>query len=240
MSAKGGFNAMNRRKIEATASQLNKLLTDLSAVQQRQTVGDHLTDDEAIGYAMEALSAKEVQRVDEHLASCPDCVIEVEQLATATHFWNSAPGEARLDSLRERIRSEAQKKQPQRVASQKVGLINSAIANWFRSFNIAIAGATTTTLLVKAKTDDGSLRWNIEEDEDHNLTIRFGSHALELERMLLRLSAGAWHAERRLARRDPRDNQVGAKFFISRAEREQMPAETVLQAELINDATEAG
>jgi hypothetical protein len=231
---------MNKRKIEATTSQLDRLLTDVSAAQQVQPLGEHITDDEAIGYAMKALSAEAVQRVDQHLAACPDCVVAVEQLVTATHFWNSAPGEARLDSLRERIRSGVLKKQPQRAASQKVGLINSAIANWFRSFNLAIAGATTTTLLVKAKTDDGSLRWNIEEDEDHNLTIRFGSHALELEGMLLRLSAGDWHAERRLAKRDPRDNQVGAKFFISRAEREQMPAETVLQVELINNATDAG
>lgn len=231
---------MNKQKIEATEKQLEQWLTELSTAQQVQPVGAHLTDDEAIGYAMESLSVTEARRVDEHLASCPDCVIEVEQLATASHFWNSAPGAARLDSLRERIRNEVPKKQPQRPTSRKVGLINSAIAHWFRLFNVAISDVSFTTELIKAKTDDDSLRWNIEEDEEHNLTIRFGSHALELEGLRLQLSAGAWRVERRLAKRDPQDNQVGAKFSISRAEREQMPAETVLQVELINDVAEAG
>ena len=230
---------MSKRKLEATTTQLDKLLADVS-VEPVRPFSEHLTDDAAIGYTMEALSDSEMQWVEVHLSACPNCVTEVEQLVMATHFWNSTPGKARLDSLRKRIRYEVLKQQPQQPVSRDVELINSRIADWFRLFSVAIPEATTTTLLVRAKTEDDKLRWNIEEDEDHNLTIRFGSHALELEGIRLRLSAGDWRDEQTLKRRDPKDNQVGAKFFISRAERKQMKVETTLQVALSNDTPELG
>jgi hypothetical protein len=96
---------MNERKIKVTADQVDRLLSDVRA-SQTAPIGDHLSDDESIGYAMGSLTADEVQRVDEHLASCPDCAAEAERLLSASDVWSGQQGASRLASLQGRVRKE--------------------------------------------------------------------------------------------------------------------------------------
>lgn len=73
---------MRNRKIQVTVNQLKKFIGDVTAV-PTEPVGEHLSDDEAIGYTMEMLTAEEAQRVDTHVASCPECAEVVETLCEA-------------------------------------------------------------------------------------------------------------------------------------------------------------
>jgi anti-sigma factor RsiW len=96
------MDTMKTRKIQLTAKKVDELMALFRAV-PAEPVGDHLSDEEFIGYAMETLTTKEVQRVDEHLASCPDCAAEMEPLVAASEVWRGEPGKQRLAALRERL-----------------------------------------------------------------------------------------------------------------------------------------
>lgn len=75
-----------KHKIQVRRGQLDRLIADIRALPS-EPVGDHLTDDQLISYAMEALAPEEVEGLDAHLASCPDCTSEMERLLDTSEAW---------------------------------------------------------------------------------------------------------------------------------------------------------
>src|SRR5437867_3285347 len=92
---------MEPRKIPVTRAQVLRLMEDLAAI-PNSPVGDHLSDQEFTGYALELLPDGEVERLDRHLASCAECANEMERLTTAAAAWSGEEGSRRLAALRER------------------------------------------------------------------------------------------------------------------------------------------
>lgn len=89
---------------------------------------------------------------------------------------------------------------------------------------------------VSGATPDGLLRWRLVEDEQANLAIRLGSHALDLEGARLRLRAGDWQREVVLARVAP--DQVGAEIALPAEERERWQGAERVRLELVMDSGE--
>lgn len=79
------------KKNQYTTAQLNKLITEIRAL-PRKPVGDHLSDDEFIGYTLETLDPQHFERVDGHLASCPECTTEMKRLIEASEEWRYQQG----------------------------------------------------------------------------------------------------------------------------------------------------
>lgn len=89
-------------KIQITPDKVDQLMT-LFRNLPRQPVGNHLSDDEFVGYAAETLTEAETQRVDEHLASCPTCAEEMGKLLEISQAWHGEQGRQRLAALWQRI-----------------------------------------------------------------------------------------------------------------------------------------
>lgn len=71
---------------KATQAQLERLLADIRAIPD-QPVGDHLTEEQFIGYAVDSLTAEEQSVVETHVISCDDCAEQMERLCEAdTHI----------------------------------------------------------------------------------------------------------------------------------------------------------
>ena len=85
-----------KRTVQVTTEQLGRLVADLRAL-PGEPVGEHLSDEEFVGYTMEALQPPAIGRLDTHLASCPECATEMERLVEAAQGWD----EERLAHLRE-------------------------------------------------------------------------------------------------------------------------------------------
>lgn len=208
---------MKVRKIQVTPDKVDELMALFRGL-PTQPVGDHLTDEEFIAYAMGTLPADEVARLDVHLDSCLECAAEVERLQEAAAFWDSPEGRQRLANLRERVLKKLIPPLWERLAA--------ALRNLVLLPNVGRAGApawaATYIRPQDGQTEDGVLRWRIVEDEEGNLVVRFGSHHLELEGVRVSLQAGDWTAEAVLAPVAP--DQVGAEITIPWEERERLPA----------------
>ena len=74
--------------IRVTRSQINDFLEDLSALPDSPE-GDHLDDSEFAGYSLELLPREETDRVNRHLASCPECLAEMGRLTIRDHLEDS-------------------------------------------------------------------------------------------------------------------------------------------------------
>lgn len=93
-------------KLQVTTNQLDKLIAEIRALPGKP-VGDHLfSDDEFISYAMETLEPQQIERIDAHLASCPECATEMERLVEAAEVWRGEQGEQRLAALWARARGD--------------------------------------------------------------------------------------------------------------------------------------
>src|SRR5262245_32704875 len=93
---------MRDRTIVLTEVQQRQVLDEIRSV-PAAPVGEHLTDDEAIGYAEGSLAAEALRRVDAHLASCPGCTESVERLLEAAAYWSGPDGQQRLVALGRRL-----------------------------------------------------------------------------------------------------------------------------------------
>jgi hypothetical protein len=242
-----------KRKIQVTRDQLDKLIADIHALPD-EPVGDHLPDDEFIGYTMEALVQEEVVRIDAHLASCPDCASEMERLMEASEIWRGEQGEQRLAELaartlaamgephREPLRRDPNK-EVQRAATEVMGhlghpseLLERLAARLARVLftiekpQFAGVHAKTPHAPRGGQTEDGLLRWRAVADETGNIIIRFASHEAEFAGVRLRLRAGMWQREVVLTQKGP--DQVGAEIALARDE---LPAETVWRVELVDE-----
>jgi hypothetical protein len=132
---------MKEREIQVTADQIHKLITEVRALPSTP-IGDHLSDDEFIGYTMETLEPQQMERIDAHLASCPECATEMERLVEASEVWRGEKGEQRLAELWART---IEKTQVEAVAGEGGDLINSNLhdesppkpaskPSWWRQF----------------------------------------------------------------------------------------------------------
>ncbi len=79
------------------ARNTKKHLPDLLAglrLSPLERVGDHLTAEEFVGFML----------VEEHIATCPNCAEEVEQLTEAAEVWRTPEADSRRLELRDRIK----------------------------------------------------------------------------------------------------------------------------------------
>jgi hypothetical protein len=88
--------------IRVTEEQTDRLLADVLSLPS-EPIGAHLSDDEFIGYAMETPTESDVDHIDEHLASCADCTVELERFLEAADAWQGEVGEQRLNHMRESL-----------------------------------------------------------------------------------------------------------------------------------------
>lgn len=77
---------MSLRKIKIPIERIAKVF-NISTTLPHEPLGAHLTDEESAGYASEVLSDADVQRLEIHLALCPECCAEVESLLEAAETW---------------------------------------------------------------------------------------------------------------------------------------------------------
>lgn len=233
---------MTTRKIRVTAKQLDTFIRDIRAIAAEPT-GDHLSDDQFISYSMEMLTARQVEQVDAHLASCSDCAIEMERLLEASEAWRGEEGEQRLAQLRLRVQTQLPPSmQPSASLTSKLwprlaDLLRRVVLLPDMSLNAPALTAQAATPWDDGQTEDGTLRWRIVKDEEGNLTVRFASHVLG-EGMRLRLYAGDWHRDIVLGKVAP--DQVGAETVITREERQRMPDSVELRVEPLAGDMDAG
>ncbi|MGH8475251.1 MAG: hypothetical protein ACRERV_05120 [Methylococcales bacterium] len=57
-------------------------------------VGEHLSDDECVAYVMEACTPGQLERIEQHMESCEDCVEELNWLYECEPFWNAPQAQA--------------------------------------------------------------------------------------------------------------------------------------------------
>lgn len=89
------------RKIQTTADCLDRLATSLFSASYGQSE-EHLSEEDFVDYTMELLQQPELQRVNDHLASCPKCFEEMERMLENSAVWFGEQGRERLGELRRR------------------------------------------------------------------------------------------------------------------------------------------
>jgi anti-sigma factor RsiW len=208
-----------QRKFRVTSSQLDRFLEDLVAG-PGSPLGDHLTDSEFVEYSLEQLADHEVERIDRHLASCPDCAGELERLIEESRAWTGPEGENRLERLREKVLDAAMPIEPQELPA--IVLMPRA------AYQPARAAARTAEPWSLGRSPDGVLSWSIAEDKAGNLTIEVSSFVLE-HGSRLRFQVGSWSKEVELHTVEP--GQVAGRIEIARTERDSLPADQPLQVE---------
>lgn len=205
-----------------------------------EPVGLHLSDDEFTGYSMEMLTSEEVQRIDQHLASCSVCAAEMDRLMTAAEVWRGQEGKRRLAALRARI----QAKWPQYPkARRSSGSLRDRLRDFLTQLqypNVAPAPAFgTRPQPLRIESEDGTVAIYVEEDEDSgDVIVRIDSRAMELEGTLIRVYAGNW--QREVPLQPVASGFVGVEVILTRKERESLPLDAVLQAELVEEPLDAG
>jgi hypothetical protein len=183
----------------------------------------HLTEDEFVSFVLEDLPEELEQEVDGHIERCISCAQQLEDFYTAQEQFPAEEWAAQRNAFVAGLR--------QRVFGTRTLLIS------WPDVAFGIAAQAPTVEDGQVETEHGTLRWRKVKDQVGNLTVRFGSHAMELEGRRLRLTAGNLQREVVLGRVAP--NQVGVEIFITRDERAQLPEDVALSVELIREDSEA-
>jgi hypothetical protein len=92
---------MKTRRIQVSAKKADELVSLLRGASVAP-INTHLSDDEFVAYTTEMTTPEEMRHIDEHLASCPECLEEMERLLTGARGWRGERGKQRLAALRER------------------------------------------------------------------------------------------------------------------------------------------
>ena len=193
-----------------------------------EPVGEHLSDDEFISYSMEMLPEEEVERVDAHLASCPDCAEQMEQLLEASEAWSGEQGKQRFATLRQRV-----------LESPKIELVGTP-ADILHSIPISafekLAAKTSKTsymtteeVLEERRTKGGERR--VIRKEGY-IIIRFASPDLKTEGQQIRVTVGDFQRESGLTKIAP--DLVGAEIQITQEEWNAFPNHETLCFERID------
>lgn len=176
----------------------------------------HLTEDEFRDFVLEELPEDLEQQLDEHLEWCEECTRQLESYYMAEDEFPAGEWASRRDAFLSALQD--------RVFAPPLW---DRLRNLLLPFPLVLRPAFKTPALADGQTEDGTLRWRFVEDEAGNLTLRFGSHALELEGVCLRLTAGPWRRDVVLEREA--SDQVGAATVLTREERAALPVEVELR-----------
>lgn len=189
------------KKHRVTAKQLDEVM-DLLRQTPTEPVGNHLTAAEFEGYGMKSLSVRDLERIDAHLVSCPECAEKMEHQLVRQMLLG-------------------------RLTDMLHGLVvwpNPALSPK------RLEGASQPW--TDGQTRDGTLRWRVVEDKNLNAAIRFGSNAVELAGTRLRLTAGSWQRQVTLSKEDEESDQVLAEVTLTRKERLALAQDAELRVEL--------
>ena len=97
------IEAMNIERVKITAKKMDGLIEFLKNF-PAGPIGDHLSDDEFVEYAMEWLSEEDLRKVDGHLHSCIDCATQMEVVVEKAESWRGTQGQQNIDDLKTRCR----------------------------------------------------------------------------------------------------------------------------------------
>lgn len=217
-----------KHKIQVRRGQLDRLIADIRALPS-EPVGDHLTDDQLISYAMEALAPEEVEGLDAHLASCPDCTSEMERLLDTSEAWRGEQGEQRLVRLQERVLVALTGVQPEPSLLERLGAQLASVLLPVVRLQPAGVHAATSIEPIDGQTEANLFHWYTVADEAGNVTVRFSSYELALEGVKLRLIAENWQRDVVLVKKP---DYVGAEIVIPRNE---LPTDTAWRVELVEE-----
>jgi hypothetical protein len=218
---------MSKKRVQSTVPQAKRLLDDLHF----QSVGDHLSDEDFIDYALETLAHEQVQRVDQHLVACPECSVRMEWLLDASEAWRGAQGRQRLAALLPQALTVSL--QPPTWLEQVRAFLDSF------SYQIALPllrtayARTARAAPMELTTNDRRLSLVVYENKDGDVIVSFDSLVLELEGLTICLYTTGWQRMARLSKVSNED-YVGAEIRIARDERATMPADSVLQMRLVS------
>ncbi len=231
---------MSTRKIKLTQKKTDELMADLKAA--AGTGGEHLSDDDFVGYSMQTLTPAEVARVDEHLTSCAECTRGIERMVAASQAWRGREGEQRLEALRRRILLERFKKALAEALENWRALVslpdqelwNSLFGyevrrDWrsllgreglWRPAQVTASDDEGRRKIWKWRSPDGLLMGHAVLVEEGDLIFRFASDELELAGTPLAIRVGREYYLAKLERVSRK--QVGAEIIIPA---DQVPAD---------------
>src|SRR5436190_23091320 len=184
---------MSKKRVPVRAKQARRLIADLHS-QPAAPADNHLSDEDFVGYATETLAPEQIERLDSHLAACPECTTKVERLTESSKVWRGEPGQRRLAALRARESPTSPS-----LLDQLGAFLDSF---WYQPALSGPATAIAQTAhsdTLELETPDGQLSLFIRETENGDLIMRLDSRALELEGVEIALSAGNWQRVIRLS-----------------------------------------
>jgi hypothetical protein len=95
----------NSDPVRVTVEGTERLLADLQATSADENdsgapdTAGHLSDDELMEYGLGVVTAEGKRRVEEHVAQCDDCSLEVGLMADSAAEWAGEEGRRRLEAL---------------------------------------------------------------------------------------------------------------------------------------------
>ena len=221
---------------------LNRILSELRKL-PNSPCGEHLSEGDFIGYAMGWLEPQRVARLDPHLASCPDCACELEQLMEPSAFWTSAEARQRVEALQEAVLAAAVEttggvSSGLKVGSDVLDALDEAVAKFLKRLGVAVMsfvpkksfGANPKAL--RLESEDGLFRAYLTPTEHGDLSISVASHKTCFENKPASIVAGAkrWTASFRNVKIKGQDRVV-TELIIKHDELVALPEGSVLRAE---------
>jgi hypothetical protein len=234
------------RTIRLTAAKVGELIA-LFRNHPRAPVGDHLSDDLFAAYESDRLRPDEIEWLDVHLESCPECAIEMERrLEEADEHAELIDAFTQMlqdDDQDIRLMAEEALDQvsPNTVSAVRAlverlrddedrGRILPIYHDWdgivvVPGVDLPIAAEALPEWRVGGTADD-RLKSRYRENDAGDLEVYLASNDPSREGTVITLRAGPWVKE--VVLRRVRPSQVAAEVVISRAERAALPPDTNL------------
>lgn len=200
-----------KKFIPANRAAIRQLARDLQRT-ARPPAGNHLSTEEMTDFALGQLAASTLQHLENHLASCEQCLSEVEHIAAMVDAFESGVGRAFFNDLRRKI--DLQWQQGQNVLgsvkarnkpnSGSIGKILQAIVELVIPVPRYAVGAGRG----KARSSAGRLmakvryhpQFAILPQENGLTSLRLVVPSTEIKTMTCRARCGSWNEEFELVR----------------------------------------
>lgn len=236
---------MKTDKSQIIKEQLNQLIKETLSL-PKEPVGEHLPDERFVEYSMGLLTEEEVQQVDAHLESCPDCAEQMEALLEASEAWRGETGKKHLTALRDRRLGEMASQEPltesimqpvQEKVRTLVKRLNKRLKeSSFPPIDLRESQLAFTTPNEPKDFDLENGYLFMEEDADGNVIVRFDSEDMDLEGTIFRCYVGDEWEQDRIKKVE--EDLVGAEIVFKRNKRRTLPPGTVPRFELVDDKEE--
>jgi len=201
-------------KIKVTKETIDRILRDVSAV-PTAPIGDHFSEEDMLAYA---LSTGDLERLDTHLASCPECARKMEQLLEAAEATlASVSFERPVGVVAEGPASTAMT--PAELIQAFTEFLTDKLRLPRLATGVQFKGTGKPRL---AESADRLFAACVVEEANGDLTVRFDARATELEGLSIVLEAGKWRQVVPL--RKVASRETGAELLIRRQERLSLPA----------------